>query len=86
MASRLRPTPLGGTTAAAFEAILRTNLTAVFLTVQGALPLMQPGGAMQPGAFVERDDALDRETRRRLSRERDCSSWRPSVIRAVPLA
>ncbi len=30
----LAPTPLGNTTAAAFEAILRTNLTAVFLTVQ----------------------------------------------------
>ena len=40
------PTPLGGTTAAAFEAILRTNLTAVFLTVQAALPLMSEGGAV----------------------------------------
>jgi NAD(P)-dependent dehydrogenase (short-subunit alcohol dehydrogenase family) len=40
------PTPLGGTTAAAFEAILRTNLTAVFLTVQAALPLMSAGGSI----------------------------------------
>ncbi|HEY1152642.1 MAG TPA: SDR family oxidoreductase, partial [Pseudolabrys sp.] len=31
-------TPLGGTTLAAFETIIRTNLTAVFFTVQAALP------------------------------------------------
>jgi NAD(P)-dependent dehydrogenase (short-subunit alcohol dehydrogenase family) len=49
------PTPLGGTTAAAFEAILRTNLTAVFLTVQGALPLMQPGGAIVLNGSVMRE-------------------------------
>ena len=49
------PTPLGGTTAAAFEAILRTNLTAVFLTVQGALPLMSAGGAVVLNGSVMRE-------------------------------
>jgi NAD(P)-dependent dehydrogenase (short-subunit alcohol dehydrogenase family) len=29
-----------------FEAILRTNLTSVFLTVQAVLPLMPAGGAI----------------------------------------
>ncbi|WP_144162152.1 SDR family NAD(P)-dependent oxidoreductase [Paraburkholderia sp. BCC1885] len=48
------PTPLGGTTAAAFEAILRTNLTAVFLTVQGALPLMSEGGSIVLNGSVMR--------------------------------
>src|ERR1700761_7365620 len=38
-------TPVGGTTAEAFEAIMRTNVTAVFLTVQAAVPLMRDGGA-----------------------------------------
>lgn len=38
------PTPLGTTTQATFEAILRTNLTGVFLTVQAALSLMSSGG------------------------------------------
>jgi NAD(P)-dependent dehydrogenase (short-subunit alcohol dehydrogenase family) len=49
------PTPLGGTTAAAFEAILRTNLTAVFLTVQGALPLMDAGGSIVLNGSVMRE-------------------------------
>jgi len=49
------PTPLGGTSAAAFEAILRTNLTAVFLTVQGALPLMKAGGAIVLNGSVMRE-------------------------------
>ena len=49
------PTPLGGTTAAAFEAILRTNLTAVFLTVQAALPLMSEGGAVVLNGSVMRE-------------------------------
>jgi NAD(P)-dependent dehydrogenase (short-subunit alcohol dehydrogenase family) len=40
------PTPLGSTTLTMFEAILRTNLTSVFLTVQAALPLMSAGGAI----------------------------------------
>lgn len=49
------PTPLGNTTAAAFEAILRTNLTAVFLTVQGALPLMRSGGAIVLNGSIMRE-------------------------------
>ncbi|WP_213766247.1 SDR family oxidoreductase [Caballeronia sp. dw_19] len=49
------PTPLGGTTAAAFEAILRTNLTAVFLTVQAALPLMSAGGSIVLNGSVMRE-------------------------------
>ncbi|MDE1180530.1 SDR family oxidoreductase [Paraburkholderia sp.] len=49
------PTPLGGTTAAAFDAILRTNLTAVFLTVQAALPLMSAGGAIVLNGSVMRE-------------------------------
>nr|WP_244147017.1 SDR family oxidoreductase [Paraburkholderia bryophila] len=49
------PTPLGGTSAAAFEAILRTNLTAVFLTVQAALPLMSAGGAIVLNGSVMRE-------------------------------
>jgi NAD(P)-dependent dehydrogenase (short-subunit alcohol dehydrogenase family) len=49
------PTPLGGTSAAAFEAILRTNLTAVFLTVQAALPLMKAGGAIVLNGSVMRE-------------------------------
>src|SRR5262245_48957055 len=32
------PTPLGGTTLKAFEDIIRTNLTAVFFTVQAVVP------------------------------------------------
>ncbi|WP_158746511.1 SDR family NAD(P)-dependent oxidoreductase [Acidisphaera sp. L21] len=40
------PTPLGSTTLAMFEAISRTNLTSVFLTVQAALPLMSAGGSI----------------------------------------
>lgn len=31
-------TPVGGTTLAAFESVIRTNLTSVFFTVQAALP------------------------------------------------
>jgi NAD(P)-dependent dehydrogenase (short-subunit alcohol dehydrogenase family) len=49
------PTPLGSTTAAAFEAILRTNLTAVFLTVQSALPLMSAGGSIVLNGSVMRE-------------------------------
>jgi NAD(P)-dependent dehydrogenase (short-subunit alcohol dehydrogenase family) len=49
------PTPLGGTTAAAFEAILRTNLTGVFLTVQAALPLMSAGGSIVLNGSVMRE-------------------------------
>lgn len=49
------PTPLGGTTAEAFERILRTNVTAVFLTVQAALPLMREGGAVVLNGSVMRE-------------------------------
>lgn len=48
------PTPLGGTSAAAFELILRTNLTGVFLTVQAALPLMSAGAAIVLNGSVMR--------------------------------
>ena len=33
-------TPIGGTTLAAFESVLRTNITAVFFTVQAAAPYL----------------------------------------------
>lgn len=39
-------TPLGTTTATAFDQILQTNVTAVFLTVQAAAPLMSEGGSI----------------------------------------
>ena len=48
-------TPLGNTTAHAFEAILRTNLTGVFLTVQASLPLMSEGGAIVLNGSVMRE-------------------------------
>jgi NAD(P)-dependent dehydrogenase (short-subunit alcohol dehydrogenase family) len=49
------PTPLGSTPAQAFELIVRTNLTAVFLTVQAALPLMRDGGAIVLNGSVMRE-------------------------------
>ncbi|HVE08825.1 MAG TPA: SDR family oxidoreductase [Paraburkholderia sp.] len=49
------PTPLGGTTAEAFDLIVRTNLTAVFLTVQAALPLMREGGSIVLNGSVMRE-------------------------------
>jgi NAD(P)-dependent dehydrogenase (short-subunit alcohol dehydrogenase family) len=49
------PTPLGNTAAEAFELIIRTNLTAVFLTVQAALPLMGEGGAVVLNGSVMRE-------------------------------
>ncbi len=48
------PSPLGSTTAAAFEAITRTNLTGVFLTVQAAVPLMRIGGSIVLNGSVMR--------------------------------
>ena len=36
-------TPIGGTTLAAFENVIRTNLTAVFFTVQAAVAQMNDG-------------------------------------------
>jgi NAD(P)-dependent dehydrogenase (short-subunit alcohol dehydrogenase family) len=39
-------TPIGGTTLAAFEAVIRTNLTAVFFTVQAAAPHLNDGASI----------------------------------------
>jgi NAD(P)-dependent dehydrogenase (short-subunit alcohol dehydrogenase family) len=39
-------TPIGGTTLAAFEQVIRTNLTAVFFTVQAAVPHLADGGSI----------------------------------------
>ncbi|MCW5889277.1 MAG: SDR family oxidoreductase [bacterium] len=39
-------TPLGGTDPAAFEAVLRTNVTGVFFTLQAALPHLRDGGSL----------------------------------------
>jgi NAD(P)-dependent dehydrogenase (short-subunit alcohol dehydrogenase family) len=39
-------TPLGGTTLAAFEQVIRTNLTAVFFTVQAAVPHLNDGASI----------------------------------------
>lgn len=39
-------TPLGGTSLAAFEQVIRTNLTAVFFTVQAALPHLNDGASI----------------------------------------
>jgi len=48
------PTPLGSTTREAFEAILRTNITGVFFTVQAALPLMKEGASIVLNGSVMR--------------------------------
>jgi NAD(P)-dependent dehydrogenase (short-subunit alcohol dehydrogenase family) len=39
-------TPLGGTTLSAFEGVLKTNITAVFFTVQAALPYLNDGASI----------------------------------------
>src|ERR1700731_3548596 len=39
-------TPVGGTTLAAFENVIRTNITAVFFTVQAAAPHAQDGASI----------------------------------------
>jgi NAD(P)-dependent dehydrogenase (short-subunit alcohol dehydrogenase family) len=39
-------TPLGGTTLGAFEQVIRTNITAVFFTVQAAVAHMSDGGSI----------------------------------------
>jgi NAD(P)-dependent dehydrogenase (short-subunit alcohol dehydrogenase family) len=39
-------TPLGGTTLSAFEQVLKTNITAVFFTVQAALPYLNDGASI----------------------------------------
>src|ERR1700675_2228834 len=39
-------TPIGGTTLAAFEAVIRTNITSVFFTVQAAAPYLNDGASI----------------------------------------
>jgi NAD(P)-dependent dehydrogenase (short-subunit alcohol dehydrogenase family) len=39
-------TPIGGTTLAAFEAVIRTNITSVFFTVQSAAPYLNDGASI----------------------------------------
>jgi NAD(P)-dependent dehydrogenase (short-subunit alcohol dehydrogenase family) len=41
-----RNTPVGGTAVQGFEEVLRTNLTAVFFTVQAALPYLKDGASI----------------------------------------
>ena len=52
------PTPLGSTTYEAFRAIVDTNLTAVFFTVQSVLPLMKEGSAIVLNGSVMRELAV----------------------------
>src|SRR5471032_2649202 len=49
------PTPLGKTTLSAFETIVQTNLTSVFFTVQGVLPLLSEGGSVVLNGSVMRE-------------------------------
>ncbi|WP_397449020.1 SDR family NAD(P)-dependent oxidoreductase [Pseudomonas sp. NA-150] len=49
------PTPLGTTTLQAFDTILRTNLTSVFFTVQGVLPLLKEGSSVILNGSVMRE-------------------------------
>jgi NAD(P)-dependent dehydrogenase (short-subunit alcohol dehydrogenase family) len=39
-------TPIGGTTLETFESVLKTNITAVFFTVQAAVPYLNDGGSI----------------------------------------
>ncbi len=39
-------TPIGGTTLAAFESVIRTNITSVFFTVQAAAPYLNDGASI----------------------------------------
>src|SRR5258708_1626129 len=39
-------TPVGGTSLATFESVLKTNITAVFFTVQAAAPHLNDGGSI----------------------------------------
>jgi len=39
-------TPIGGTTIAAFESVIRTNITSVFFTVQAAAPYLNDGASI----------------------------------------
>jgi len=49
------PTPLGATTLEAFNAVVTTNLTSVFFTVQAALPLLDAGSSIVLNGSVMRD-------------------------------
>lgn len=49
------PTPLGGTQLKAFTDVIDVNLTAVFFTVQAALPLMDKGSAIVLNGSVLRE-------------------------------
>ena len=49
------PTPLGATTFEAFDTIVRTNLHAVFFTVQATLPLLREGSAVVLNGSVMRE-------------------------------
>lgn len=48
-------TPLGSTTLEAFEQVVRTNLTSVFFTVQGVLPLLVDGASIVLNGSVMRE-------------------------------
>src|ERR1700681_861981 len=39
-------TPIGGTTLAVFESVIRTNITSVFFTVQAAAPYLNDGASI----------------------------------------
>lgn len=39
-------TPIGGTTLATFESVIRTNITSVFFTVQAAVPYLNDGASV----------------------------------------
>jgi NAD(P)-dependent dehydrogenase (short-subunit alcohol dehydrogenase family) len=49
------PTPLGNTPQAVFDLIINTNVTAVFFTIQAALPLMESGAAIILNGSVMRE-------------------------------
>jgi NAD(P)-dependent dehydrogenase (short-subunit alcohol dehydrogenase family) len=49
------PTPVGSTTLEAFNAVVTTNLTSVFFTVQAALPLLDAGASIVLNGSVMRD-------------------------------
>ena len=52
------PSPIGATTLAAFEIIVRTNFTMVFFTVQACVPLMREGGAIVLNGSVMRESGM----------------------------
>ena len=67
-------TPIGGTTLAAFENVIRTNLTAVFFTVQAAVAQMNDGGSIILNGSVissARQSRLCRLRRHQGRRDRD---------------